>query len=128
GSVLHENRVWQSREEIDRVGTMPNAYPGDYRFVDTNGDGQYNADDDTFTGDPNPDLTFGFTNSFSYKSLSLRVFFQGMLGNSTLMLTKNMIAGGTNLWKDDRENRWTPENKKVGGNVTNSVRSGYPPL
>ena len=128
GSVLHENRVWQSQEEIDEVGTMPNAFPGDYRFEDINGDGKYTADDDVFVGDPNPDFVFGFTNDFSYKNLSLRVFFQGMLGNTTLMVTKNEIAGGTNLWKDDRDRRWTPEDPRVGGDVTNSVRRSYPSL
>ncbi len=128
GSVMHENRVWASQAEIDEVGTMPNANPGDYRFKDLNGDGRYSADDDTFVGDPNPDVIFGFTNDFSYKNFNLRVFFQGMWGNTTLMVTKNEIAGGTNLWKEDREKRWTPENPRVGGDVTNSVRGAYPAL
>jgi len=128
GSVLHPNRVWLSQEEIDEVGTMPNAFPGDYRFQDLNGDGRYTADDDTFVGDPNPDFTFGFTNDFSYKNFNLRVFFQGVVGNTTLMVTKNEIAGGTNLWRDDRERRWTEDNPRVGGDVTNSVRNSYPAL
>ena len=128
GSVLHPNRVWQSEQEIQEVGTMLGSFPGDYRFQDLNGDGIYSADDDRFVGDPNPDLVFGFTNDFSYKNFSLRVFFQGMVGNTTLMVTKNQLAGGTNLWKEDRDRRWTPENPRVGGNVTNSVRNGYPNL
>lgn len=128
GSVMHPNRVWASQEEIDEVGTMPNAFPGDYRFQDTNEDGRYTADDDVFVGDPNPDFVYGFTNNFSYGNFSLRVFLQGMVGNTTLMVTKNEIAGGTNLWKDDRERRWTTENPRVGGDVTNSVRKQYPAL
>lgn len=32
-------------------------------------------------GDPNPDLTYGFSNTFSFKGITLDVFFQGQLGN-----------------------------------------------
>jgi len=35
-------------------------------------------------GDPNPDLTYGFSNSFSYQGITLDVFFQGQLGNEVL--------------------------------------------
>ena len=128
GSVMHPNTVWKDQAEIDAVGTQPGARPGDYRFVDTNGDGLFNYDDDVFTGDPNPDFVYGMTNNFSFGNFHFRLFLQGTYGNDVLMVTKNELAGGTNFWKPDRDNRWTADNPRSGPDVTGSARAGYPNL
>mgnify|MGYP006281277951 CR=1 FL=1 len=124
GSVMHPNSVWKDQEQIDEVGTMPDASPGDYRFVDTNGDGSYSGDDDTYVGNPNPDFIYGLTNTMSVGNFNIRLFLQGTYGNDILMLTKNELAGGTNLWREDRENRWTQDNPRTGPDVTGSANSG----
>ncbi|MDD2797773.1 MAG: SusC/RagA family TonB-linked outer membrane protein [Bacteroidales bacterium] len=54
---------------------------GDLKYKDVNGDGKISLSDKTYIGNPNPDFTFGLTNNFSYKGLSLNVFFQGSYGN-----------------------------------------------
>lgn len=54
---------------------------GDYIWEDINGDGVINEQDRTFIGDPNPDFTFGFTNTFSYKGFDLSIFLNGSVGN-----------------------------------------------
>ena len=89
------------------------AAPGDLRFEDVTGDGVVNVDDRVVLGDPFPDMFYGITNTFSYKGLSLNVFFQGTLGNELLNFTKidteNPIS-----FERNRQNyvldRWTPEN------------------
>jgi len=102
--------VWHSQSEINQVGTMPAAKPGDIRFKDTNGDGVYNTNDDQFLGNPNPKFSFGFTNNFNYKQWSLNVFIYGEYGNKILNLTKErLIEQGTGLGIQ-RLNRWTPQN------------------
>ena len=57
---------------------------GHYILQDTNGDGQISDDDRTYIGSPWPDLTYGWTNTFNYKSWDLSFFFRGTLGNKVL--------------------------------------------
>src|SRR5699024_10921637 len=47
---------------------------GDVQYKNLNGDSVINAKDRTYIGNPNPDFTFGFNNSFKYKNFSLSVF------------------------------------------------------
>ncbi|HCZ36991.1 MAG TPA: TonB-dependent receptor, partial [Cytophagales bacterium] len=43
---------------------------GDVKWKDLNGDGIIDSRDQTVIGDPNPDFTFGFNNSFTYGAFS----------------------------------------------------------
>lgn len=54
---------------------------GNLIFKDINGDGKVTLSDKTYIGNPNPKFTYGMTNNFSYKGLSLNVFIQGSQGN-----------------------------------------------
>jgi hypothetical protein len=54
---------------------------GNLMFRDINDDGKVNLSDKGYIGDPNPDFTYGLTNSLSYKGLSLVIFLQGSQGN-----------------------------------------------
>ena len=63
------------------TGLDKDGYP---QYVDLNGDGQMSEDDRTYIGDAQPDLTFGWNNSFSYKNIDLSFFFRGSIGNDVL--------------------------------------------
>lgn len=76
GSSIEENKTWI----------------GDYIFEDVNKDGVINSDDQTFIGDPNPDFTFGFGNTFSYKGFDLTVFLSGSYGNDVINYNNRWIA------------------------------------
>lgn len=85
---LETDGIFQNQAEIDEVNRLndnrdfiPGAQPGDFRFVDQNGDGIINNDDRTFIGNALPDFTGGIDNKLSYKGLSLDFFFQFNLGN-----------------------------------------------
>ena len=54
--------------------------PGDIKFKDLNGDGQINADDRTFIGNPVPKLTYGFAFSSSFKKFDFSFLLQGVQG------------------------------------------------
>lgn len=103
--------IWRSQEEIDKVGTMPAAKPGDIRYKDVNGDGIYDTEnDDVYLGNPNPDFIFGLTNDLSYKRFSLHVFAYGEYGNKVLNLaTQQLVLDGIGV-SAARLQRWTPEN------------------
>jgi TonB-linked SusC/RagA family outer membrane protein len=55
---------------------------GDLKFQDTNGDGVITEADKVIVGHPNPDYTYGITNTFRYKGFDLSVLVQGQSGGS----------------------------------------------
>lgn len=57
---------------------------GDYIFEDVNKDGVINEQDRTYIGNPEPDFTFGFGNSFSYKGFDLSINLTGSVGNEVV--------------------------------------------
>ena len=62
--------------------------PGDIKFRDLNGDGVITDADRQFIGNPNPNFTFGVTNTFSYKNFDLSFFVQGVQGNDVYNLNR----------------------------------------
>jgi hypothetical protein len=117
--------IWQLTDDIAN-SAQPFAQPGYLKFKDQNGDGTINADDLVILGRPEPDLTFGLSNTFSYNNFDLTVFIYGAYGAELLSgnwirsfypvdYTRNRIA---EPWR----NRWTPDNP------TNDFPSGidYP--
>lgn len=54
------------------------ALPGDIKFKDLNGDGQINADDRSFIGNPIPKMTYGMAFNASYKNFDVSFLFQGV--------------------------------------------------
>ena len=92
-----------------------NPIPGEPLFTDLANeegdfDGVINDNDRQIIGDPNPDFTFGFTNTFSYKNFDLNVFFQGAVGGDIYNLTAVQLYNGDSNGLKDVLNSWTPEN------------------
>jgi hypothetical protein len=54
--------------------------PGDAHYDDTNGDGVIDSKDFQIIGSGIPRTSIGFNNTFTYKNLSLNIFFQGLFG------------------------------------------------
>ena len=75
--------IFQNEAEVEAGPTPPglNVQPGDYRFVDLNGDGDITADDRTFLGSALPDFTGGIDNFVRWRNLELQAFFQFNFGN-----------------------------------------------
>ncbi len=87
--------------------------PGDIKYVDLNGDGAVNDQDQEVIGDPNPDFTYGITNNFSYKNFSLNIFFTGVSGvdvfNANLLKLANVGQANTNVLTDAYTDAWRGE-------------------
>lgn len=78
---------------------------GKYIIKDKNGDGQITDDDRDYCGDAQPDLTFGWNNSFTWKNWDLGFFFRGSIGqkvfnNPRAAYGNNTFLIGTNALKD----------------------------
>jgi len=67
---------------------------GDVRFKDINNDGVIDTDDRTVIGNPHPDFTFGWQNSFSYKNFDLSLFIYGSYGNDVFNAVDRALTAG----------------------------------
>jgi len=87
---------------------QPNAHPGDFRFVDVNGDGQITSDDRTNIGNGIPKWTFGWMFDAEWKGFDFSVFFQGVTGVDVFDATyrQDISSGNYPTWVLQR---WTGE-------------------
>lgn len=91
---------------------------GDIMFRDLSGpdgkpDGIIGSEDVMVIGDPNPDFTFGMTNTFNYKGFELTMFIQGVYGSEIYNWTRKYTESMSNAFNNQLStvfNRWTPEN------------------
>lgn len=87
--------------------------PGDYEWMDRNGDGRINNMDQFELGVTVPHTTGGLNNSFSYKNFSLNVFVDWALGhsinhNAYMRYFMNTFANNYTL-VDEVKEAWTHE-------------------
>ena len=80
--------IFQNQEEIDNSGVVQEgAQPGDIRFVDQNGDGVINFNDDsdrTYLGSAIPDFTMGFSLNLKYKGFDLSANLYAAVGQEII--------------------------------------------
>ncbi|MBF4472975.1 SusC/RagA family TonB-linked outer membrane protein [Flavobacterium sp. HJJ] len=106
--------VFQTQEQINNyksangVVLQPNAAPGDLIKVNTNGDDKISADDKTEIGKPNPDFTFGFTLSASYKAFDFTAMANGVAGNQIVQSYRNQ-SGAYGNYTSEILSRWHGE-------------------
>lgn len=88
--------------------------PGAVNFVDTNKDGVITSDDKVVIGDPNPDFTYGFNTSLSFKGFTLSASFIGSYGNDVynqqLANLSDLSTNSANRLREPVFNCWSPEN------------------
>jgi TonB-linked SusC/RagA family outer membrane protein len=103
--------LWQEGEACSLIDATE-CTPGEYRFLDVNGDSVIDADDRVNLGSPEADYYGGFTNSLKYGPLSLDAYFNFSVGNEInhdgLMLM-GLVAGASNEIRARALDRWTPQ-------------------
>lgn len=102
--------LFQSQAEVAKHAFQSNGTaPGDFRFVDLDGNDTINAKDQTIIGNPWPKATFGLTGNVTFKGFDLRIQLQGTYGNDIYEAFKfrteaaNFYSYTKNVW----DNRWT---------------------
>ena len=95
------------------TGGAPQA--GDIKIIDQNGDDIINTDDRVIIGDPNPDFTYGFHTSFTWRDLTLSAQFNGVYGkdmiNTNLRYQAIPNRTGSNVRTEAWLGSWTAENR-----------------
>ncbi len=96
-----------------------NGLDADGKFIieDINGDGQITDDDRTYVGSAQPDLTFGWNNTFSWRNWDASFFIRGTIGNKVLnnpvaAYGNNTYISGANAMKNDNLLKYR-ENSRV---------------
>jgi TonB-linked SusC/RagA family outer membrane protein len=106
---------------------LPDAVPGDVRFVDTNDDAVINQLDKVMIGDPHPDFTYGFTLNCSYKGFDLAVQTSGVGGNQIAKSYRSFADNAVQNYTTDIFNRWHGEGTsnflpRVTASATSSIQ------
>jgi TonB-linked outer membrane protein, SusC/RagA family len=108
--------IFQNQAEIDAYRNkdgqliQPDAKPGDFKWVDQNGDGKITNDnlDKTFLGTNLPKYTFGLTVNAEYKNFDIMVFMQGLAGNKIFQGLRRLDIDNAN-YQTKVLGRWTGE-------------------
>lgn len=104
-------------DNVARYGTGETV--GDFKYEDTNKDGVITEADKQIVGHPNPNYTYGITNTFRYKNFDLSVLIQGQSGGSIYSQLGRALTrpgqGFTDNTPESFVNRWrSPDNQGDG--------------
>lgn len=128
--LLVQDGIFSNEEELKKYPHFSNTQPGDFRFVDVDGDGVMDLDKDrTIVGNYMPDFTYGFGGKIWYKGIDLDFNFQGVYGNEILNLNRRYIdnmegnVNGTTIALDRWKSPEQPGNGQV--NRANRKSKGY---
>ncbi len=110
----HPQNVTGTPQEVTSDRTSANhIWLGDILYKGNN-DGAPNTE--YALGSPNPDFTYGLTNTFDYKNFELSLFIYGSQGGKILNAMAIQLMGLNSLYQNqlvDAANFWTPENTKT---------------
>lgn len=110
------NGVFQNQEAIDKYinpktgeKIMPNAKPGDVKFIDYNSNGIIDTEDRTTIGNPNPDYTFGASLNLEWKGIDLSITGYGTAGSQIAKSYRSSTDHPLDNYTTESLNRWHGE-------------------
>jgi len=125
--VVKQNGCLTAADIASKVAMYGTETVGDPRYVDFSGpkgvpDGVIDANDRQIVGHPNPDYTWGVTNSFKFKGFDLSVLIQGQNGGSVYSLLGRAITrtgqGFTDNAPSFYKDRWISADQPGAGRVS----------
>lgn len=114
--VVREIGILSAQDIANKAARFGSETVGDPKYKDLNGDGVIDANDREIVGHPNPDWTYGITNTFRYKGFDFSFLVQGQSGGSIYSLLGRAL---------DRTGQGVPDNSL--GSVSNRYRSPESP-
>ena len=111
--------IFQNQQEIDALNAQSptgkyqdgDTAPGDFKYIDLNGDGQITDEDRTVIGNPNPSHLFSINNSMTWRGFELSIYLQGVAGNKIFNANKIDLTGMSAAYNQLTEvlSRWNGE-------------------
>ena len=98
---------------------------GNPMFEDTNGNGQFDANDKVDAGSGIPTYSYGITLTAKYKTFDLTVFGSGQGGNKILQTVTRAFALQSNVPAYLLEDAWTPNNTNTNVPKVGMDNVGY---
>lgn len=92
--------VFKSQQQFDSTPHLENASQGvgDFIYADTNHDGKVNEDDRVILGNANPDFTWGFNGTLTWKNLDFGFGIEGKHGQQVFNAMHRYLA---EAWGND---------------------------
>ena len=113
---------FNSEDDVIKSPKQDGAIPGEFKYLDANGDHKISDSDRVFFGNPNPKFSLGFNIGLTYKNFDFSTFFYGVFGNDVInnaRLSTDFTQGGLGAKsKTLLHDSWTPShlNAKVSIN------------
>lgn len=91
--LLVQDGIFHNQEELDSYPHFDTSVVGDFRFLDADGDGVLEKDEDrVIVGNYMPDFYYGFGINLGWNGLDLTANFQGVYGNEILNLERRYLC------------------------------------
>jgi len=117
-----------AQDSINSAVKSPGPRLGYVRIKDLNGDSVIStANDRTILGQLDPKITWGFTNTFTYKRFSLSVFVQGVSGVTKEDPLQQDNVGTDVTTNTTKKDWWSPTNPN-GSHWSNNLNSNISPI
>lgn len=110
---------YDTQEEVDGGPDQPQKRVGSWRIRDVNGDDVINSEDQSFIGNPHPDLTAGLNLSLAYGNFDFNIFLYSVIGGD--------LYNNTRWWTDfnsfqgNRSRRMLEQSWRPGEDNSNAV-------
>jgi TonB-linked SusC/RagA family outer membrane protein len=121
--------VYQNEDEIaaDPVAVNNGLVPGDFKFVDQDGNDAINDEDKVFLGSYFPNLTYGASLGISYKNVEFSMNIMGQSGNKILNRKRGEIiwTNDTNIDADLATGLWNGEGTSNEYPSASGLRRGW---
>lgn len=95
---------------------------GELMYRDLNGDGSITTSDRAYIGNPNPDFTYGLTNTFSWKNFNLSMLIQGSQGNDIYNASRMETEG---MYDAKNQSTRVIDRWRRPGMITSIPKAGY---
>lgn len=107
--------LFVDQDDISNYAVQPYAArPGEYRFMDLNGDNRVTPEDDrTIIGNRFPKYSYGANLTSRYKGFDLSIQLRGLAGADRMIISSHQgraLSLGSNVQEWMYLNRWTAEN------------------
>lgn len=108
--VLQTDGLFKTQEEVDATPHVDGTQPGDFRYVDQNGDGSINDKDRIFAGSYQPKFYYGINGGINWKNVDFSFDLYGNAGNKIYNGKKSVRFGNDQIEAARVEDMWSADN------------------